>query len=62
MPQHELSTKYEVAKPASGAALHEEERAALEQRCRQLEVLVGELLLKNQTLRLQLAVAAKENG
>lgn len=58
MPQHASSTKYERAEP--GVALHEEEREALEQRCRQLEMLVGELLLKNQALRMLLAGNAEE--
>ena len=60
MPQLASSTRFERAMPAE--ALHEEERAALEQRCHQLEILVGELLLKNQTLRMQLAAGEKENG
>uniref|UniRef100_A0A7V4XQD4 Uncharacterized protein n=1 Tax=Acidobacterium capsulatum TaxID=33075 RepID=A0A7V4XQD4_9BACT len=52
MPQLASSTRFEAAKPAE--ALQEEERAALEQRCHQLEVLVGELLLKNERLRMRL--------
>jgi hypothetical protein len=58
MPQLASSTKYERAEP--GAAPHEEEREALEQRCRQLEMLVGELLLKNQALRMLLAGKEEE--
>jgi hypothetical protein len=60
MPQLASSTRLEEAKPAE--ALHEDERAALEQRCRQLEILVGELLLKNQTLRMQLAAGSTEDA
>ncbi|ACO33886.1 MULTISPECIES: hypothetical protein [Acidobacterium] len=60
MPQLASSTRFEAAKPVE--ALQEEERAALEQRCRQLEVLVGELLLKNETLRMRLAEGRGEDA
>ena len=59
MPQHASSMRFETAKPAE--ALHEEDRRALEQRCHELEMLVGELLLKNQTLRMLLAAERTEN-
>lgn len=60
MPQLGSLTRYEVKNDAGSATLHEEERTALEQRCRQLEVLVSELLWKNQTLRMQLAAGEME--
>lgn len=60
MPQLASSTRFEAVKPVE--ALQEEERAVLEQRCRQLEVLVGELLLKNETLRMRLAAGKGEDA
>ena len=44
--------------PAS--AMTAEDWAAIDQRCHQLELLVGELLLKNETLRMQLAAQKEE--